>query len=432
MFANDLKMTAVGGIDDGAHGAMAIDASQVSASNSGSGNIVLSHSGTGNLSVANLGLGYGIQNAAASGGVTVKATQSNLAIDSAIAAGSGGISLVADAGAVSITGTSVTTTGGPISISGTVTALGADAILVQGAVIDSTVGGGAGNIDINGHSNSGRGVSLSDGFPVPTQVRGGTISIVGTSGSAQGVQILNSDVSSSVTSGPAVFVSGTGPSTAVDLFSGSVSSPGGEIKLVGDSINIGGAVNSGIGRTIFTPNTATRPITLGGTDEATKLNLTNAELSHVASSVVVVGSATTLGGIEVLGPVGLNPGQSLSLLNQGTISGTDPISVERLNVESANGVFLTAANNVGTLSGKFGVSGFIFSNAGPLTIGTVDATNGVTGTSAAGGTVSINAAGQLNVAHDVLVAGPAGNVSLLRRGRDARRVDQSRSAWPAP
>jgi hypothetical protein len=198
-----------------------------------------------------------------------------------------------------------------------------------------------------------------------------------------------------------------------------VSSLCGEIKVVGDSINVGSALNSGTGRTTFVPTNLTRPITLGGTNETTALNLTNAELSKVASSVVVVGSSTTSGGIQVLGPVGLNAGQSLSLINQGMINGTDPISVERLNVESANGVFLTAAaNHVGTLSGKFGASGFFFSNAGPLTIGTVDATNGVTGTSAAGGTVLINAAGPLNVTHDVLNAGPA-----------ARRVDQSRSAY---
>src|SRR6185369_3417419 len=362
----------------------------------------------------------GIRNTAPGGGVAVEATNSNLAVASAINTNTGPISVVANAGAVAISSATVSTEGGNISLSGTASAEAQDAIYVQAGVIDATVNGGAGSIDLHGLSATGRGVYLSDNlFGTSSQVKGGAVSIFGSSASAQGVQILNSSASSSTASGT-VTITGQGPATAVDLLSGSVSSLGGEIKIVCDSINVGGAINSGTGRTTFVPTNLTRPITLGGIDETTALNLTNAELGNVTSSVVVVGSATTSGGIQVQGAVGLRPGQSLSLVNQGTIVETGTISVgsisaERLNVESATDVILAGTNNVGTLSGKFGGAAFVFDNAGPLTIGAVDTGNGVTGTSAAAAAISIAAAGQLNVVRDI-VAGAAGNVSLSGAG----------------
>src|SRR6185369_3157315 len=60
--AGNLEMTAVGGIGDGAGGSMLTNATQLSAGNSGSGDIRVANVGA--LTVADLGFGYGIQNTA--------------------------------------------------------------------------------------------------------------------------------------------------------------------------------------------------------------------------------------------------------------------------------------------------------------------------------------------------------------------------------
>ena len=73
----------------------------------------------------------------------------------------------------------------------------------------------------------------------------------------------------------------------------------GEIRLSADEIQLDGLINSGTARTVFTPGTAGRAISLGGIDELAKLNLTAAELNNVTAGVIVVGGASFTGGLSI-------------------------------------------------------------------------------------------------------------------------------------
>jgi hypothetical protein len=99
------------------------------------------------------------------------------------------------------------------------------------------------------------------------------------------------------------------PATQFDLnLAGTtISSAGGEIKLVGDRVNLATSLNSGSGRTMIVPFTTSRLISLGGIDEIGTLNLSNGELSQVSASVIVVGGGTYTGGLSVDGAVNINP-----------------------------------------------------------------------------------------------------------------------------
>ena len=96
--ANHLRMTAVGGINDGAAGAMTIDLTgSVNAGNSGSGNIKLKHTGTNNVTVDDLSLvGYGIRNTVVGGSVSMESTQSLITVLSKIQANAADIELAAN------------------------------------------------------------------------------------------------------------------------------------------------------------------------------------------------------------------------------------------------------------------------------------------------------------------------------------------------
>ena len=110
----------------------------------------------------------------------------------------------------------------------------------------------------------------------------------------------------------------------------------GEIRLAADEIQLDGSINSGTARTVFTPSTADRAISLSGVDEISKLNLTAAELDNVTASVIVVGGASFTGGLAIEGSIALVPATALSLINAGSISQTGALTVEKLNADGAS------------------------------------------------------------------------------------------------
>src|SRR5262249_19553235 len=130
--------------------------------------------------------------------------------------------------------------------------------------------------------------------------------------------------------------------------SAGVQSNDGDITLAATDLQINGAVNSGMARTILTTSTAGLQIDLG-TNTAGKLGLTQAELNEVTASVLQIGTSDT-GNINVSAAIS-NPAtwSVLSLVNGDTITQAagGSLALPNLRVSSTGPVTLTSANNVG-------------------------------------------------------------------------------------
>jgi filamentous hemagglutinin family protein len=456
VYANTLKMSAVGGIGDGGTGALAFDAAQVSAGNSGSGDVKLSFTGAGGVAVTDLGFGFGLQNSASGGAIALATTQSPLTVSSAVTA-SGSITLTGTAGPSAPPGTAATkigsgatisSTGGSVTLGGTFnnpSALSGTGLLVEGLVQSgpagqitligsATVGGGAGTgVDIASTAvltaGSG-GLTVSSSVSssttatalVSTRFSGsasssGNIAITGTANapSASGVTGVMLDGSVMASGAATITITGSGvpapaPASSYDvqLAGITVGSGGGEIKLVGDRMNIGSPINSGTGRTMIVPFTANRPITLGGSSEAVGLNLSAAELNLITASTIVVGGSSYNGGITIgnlggaINPVGAS---ALSLINGagGSITQTAALTVSNLNADAGTVTLTNAGNQVDQISGRSTTGAFQFTNSkAALTVGTVDGIAGIN--SGAFSTVLNNASGALAQTQAVLAA----------------------------
>ncbi|MFO1246236.1 MAG: filamentous hemagglutinin N-terminal domain-containing protein [Ramlibacter sp.] len=246
-----------------------------------------------------------------------------------------------------------------VSSSSTATALVATA--VAGSVSSS------GNISISGAVSApsaagATGVSLSGGSVAGTG--GATLTITGS-----GVQVPAAPPP------PA-------PYYDVNLAGTTLTTAGGEIKLVADRVNVASGINSGTGRTMFVPVTTSRPITLGGSAETTALNLTSAEINNVTASVLVIGGGTYTGGINVAGAIAPTGTNSLSLINSniGSITQAGSISINKLNADAGSVTLTNGSNALTEISGRaYGTGNFALnnSNTSTLTIGTVDGVAGL-------------------------------------------------------
>jgi filamentous hemagglutinin family protein len=285
-----------------------------------------------------------------------------------------------------------------LSLNGTVSGQSGKGVDVAAG---ATVNSGAGGLAIQGSATSGSTSAAVEGISISGAVTSsgpitatGVVSVpVGNTAAIHGLSLMAAGQITATGSG-GIALTGSGvpspaPATQFDLnLAGTtISSAGGEIKLVGDRVNLATSLNSGSGRAMFVPFTASRPIALGGSNETGALNLSNGELSQVSASVIVVGGNIYTGGLSLDGAVNINPArsQSLSLISAGAISQTGALSVNNLNADGGGGVsMMHASNNLGQLSGRAASGDFRVNNAGTssLNIGQVDGIPGIQNTGA--------------------------------------------------
>jgi hypothetical protein len=288
IYANKLRLTAVGGINNGSTGAATIQAAQLNASNSGSGNIYLSHTGTTGLTISDWGtFGYGVRNTVSGADVTINSTQSTLTVAAAatVTVNAGNIYLIAD------------------------------------------------SMDLLGTVNAG------------------------------------SSTTGTVTLKP---------------------------------WNNGTAIHLGS----------------GGGPTAGVLELSDAELDRVTSGVLKLGASGYTGGISIQSAISIASGAvtNLSLINEGTITqGTGAtIAVTSLNADGKAGVTLAENNDVINLAGQSLSGNFSFKDVNALNIGTVDIISGVK--SVGGGTITLNAGGQLTQSNGAPVNAGSGTLTVTSVG----------------
>jgi hypothetical protein len=169
-------------------------------------------------------------------------------------------------------------------------------------------------------------------------------------------------VALSAGSGHALTLDSTG-TTAVQSFNGA-------IFLSADAMLINKGVNAGTAAVTLAPATAGQAIRLGGANAPGVLGLSQAELNQLTAAVVRVGGASA-DNITIASAVnGLAHSNTLSLIDNGSISQTalGSLATANLRVSSTGPVTLdNAGNNIGTVSASV---------TGPLTI--VDGTNTLT------------------------------------------------------
>ena len=382
----------------------------------------------------------------ASGSVNVSGASAISLSSSTITTGGGNLSVTSPVSSVFIYASPIDTAGGDVVISGgsgvsihasSIGTGGGDVTITGGGSKHSGVGvhllggasihAGAGAVDIRGESASAAGFHL-EALGGGDTISGATVYVEGKTsvGSASPALLIDSERVSATSSlhlkavngdlriinGSTVENTGSGPSLlegpAIRIDATSVVNNGGigagEIQLAADEIQLDGLINSGTARTVFTPGTASRAISVGGIDELGKLNLTAAELNNVSAGVIVVGGSSFTGGLTIDGPIALTPTTALSLLNAGSISQTGALAVANLNTDGGLVMLTNAGNAIGKVSGRATSGVFQVASSTELTVGTVDGTPGIT-TSSSAGNVAITSAGAVTLANSITSAG---------------------------
>ncbi|MDB5244072.1 MAG: filamentous hemagglutinin N-terminal protein [Spirosoma sp.] len=256
----------------------------------------------------------------------------------------------------------------------------------------------------------------------------GAIDIQGTlnAASAVGGSALYLGGGSINSNGAAITLRGSGvapsaPTASRDIYltGTTVASAGGEIKLMGDRIQIDSSINAGACRVVITPSSINRQVTLGGSDENNALNLTNFELNRITAGTLVIGGSTLTGGIDIAGAISPLNISSLSLINEningpGHITQSAGLAVANLNAVAASVTLSNTANQISQISGRTLIGNLNFYSATALSVGTVD---GIAGLSAAGGSITLASGGSLTQTQAIvnpgaLTASSAGGTTL--------------------
>ncbi len=377
---------------------------------SGAGNISVTGRAGGSASANSAGLevGSGASVASSGGNVALSGTLNNPSILAGAGLRIAGLVQSASAGQVTLSGSATVGgsagTGVDVASTASVTA-GLGGLTVTGSVSSSTTA-----TFITGTSLSGSASSS------------GNIAITGTANapSAPGVYGVSMGGSLAATGAATITITGSGvpapaPASYYDVYIAgtTIGSAGGQIKLVGDRINISSAVNSGTGRTMIVPFSASRPITLAGSSEPSALNLQPAELNLITASTIVVGGSSYTGGISIgntggtVNPLGTS---ALSLISAGSITQTAALKVSKLNADGSTVMLTNAGNEVDQLSGRSSTGAFQFAgNKATLTVGTVD---GIAGIASSGNAVLVQNTGDISLTQAIAGAG-SGNTVVL-------------------
>mgnify|MGYP000028144575 FL=1 len=204
---------------------------------------------------------------------------------------------------------------------------------------------------------------------------------------------MNLHRGSQITSSGAISLTGSGlsaaatsPITALDLLIGGSVNAQQNVGLRGDRIQIDpstGQVVSGAGaRLAIVPFSVERAIVIGGSDEASVLNVTQEELARLkAGGLIEIGGTVYTGGITLKGPVTIDPASapllSLVTADTATISQTagSTLTVPKLAMVSGS-IALPEANMVQAVSARASqAAGIVFTDAAPVV--SVDNLNGI-------------------------------------------------------
>jgi hypothetical protein len=161
---------------------------------------------------------------------------------------------------------------------------GPGGLTVTGSVSSATTATNIVATTFAGSATSGGNIAINGTVSAPSAVNAKGVELAG--GSVTGTGAATLTVTGSGVPAPA-------PASSYDVTvtGTTLGTSGGEIKLVGDRMDIASAVNSGAGRTVITPFTTSRSITLGGSSETAALNLSASEINNITSSTLVLGGS---------------------------------------------------------------------------------------------------------------------------------------------
>ncbi|MDO8953770.1 MAG: hypothetical protein Q7V63_02875 [Gammaproteobacteria bacterium] len=167
-----------------------------------------------------------------------------------------------------------------------------------------------------------------------------------------------------------------------------VNSTGAAINYTSDRMTLTGTTTATAAIATLKQTTAGRQITLGTDDvSATSattgtLGLTSAELDTVTAGTIRIGD-TAAGNLSVTGAIAPAGTAILSLISNGTVTQSATITETNLRVSAAGAVTLNQANDVTTLAVSNAGNSVAFTDANGFTVGTVDAIDGITGSTVA-------------------------------------------------
>ncbi|MEZ6057383.1 MAG: DUF4347 domain-containing protein [Planctomycetaceae bacterium] len=256
-----------------------------------------------------------------------------------VAGGIGGFSYGVGIGG---TGAQVVATGsGNVSVTGTGglgTGGGQDGVFVVTLdTIVSTIDGDLTLIGMGGGADGDAGdynigIDLAAGSTISSS-GAGNVRLDGTGGRGTGIQHDGIQMWQPTTTSPTIQTTGTGGITLQGVAQTSTDSFGirqtagvittatgtGGIDLVADSIALtGGTIDAGAQQVTVRQLTAGQLINLGGTDSATELGLTDAELGGITAATLVIGEAES-GTISITGGITRSALTNMELVTAGSI-----------------------------------------------------------------------------------------------------------------
>jgi hypothetical protein len=472
---NTGSLTLAGPVSAAASGTVSVSAPSNGASLTVNGAV---SSGTGNISLS----GADGLSLSASGSVTTSGGTVTLNADSNLGGGgvysqAGGASVSSGGGAVSVQATDVSLGGGlsagggiatiQNSVAGLAIDLGTNtpgALGLTDAELDNITAGAvrigsfsAGIITVSAAITpagtnllsliNNAGINETGSITVPN-LRVSSAGPVGLVGANQ-----VGTIAGAATAGLA-FNNQTNPLTVgiVDTVTG-LSATSNAISLTTDSIDVQQVINAGTGSSAIVtvqPFTTASVVTVG--TGAAGLGLSDTELALITAGVVRIGNAADTGTLTVDGTVTRHAGfNTLDLITGNTsaaaVSQTASLSVANLAVQASGGgiVLTSAGNDVDTLAAT--ASQLIrYNDTNGLVVGTVDGIDGITSGAniglvtgaavtvnsaiSAGGTVGINAAGQVTQAAGAgaAITAPA---SLLLLGSGPVTLNNPNNSTPA-
>jgi hypothetical protein len=225
-----------------------------------------------------------------------------------------------------------------------------------------------------GHSTGGS-VMIIAGRNVTLQGNSGTAEIpsIGAGGASGGGIQISTGADGILT------LSANDPSANSNMLATS----SGDVSLIADHLAIGGyAIINSAGMVTIAPKSAGWKVDLGSSTDlaAGTLELSNAEVNHIAASLLRIGSAQT-GNLNLTAAVGWSDNNvpTVSLISGGAISdqGVGTLSVDNLRVSAQGAIKLDMDGNlVNTVALHSATGGISFFNSADLTVGSVDGVDG--------------------------------------------------------
>ncbi|MGZ5619614.1 MAG: MBG domain-containing protein [Methylobacter sp.] len=330
IYADQLKMIAVGGITDGqgTPGPVRTHINTLNALNSGSGSIKITNDGT-NLSISDIGsTGYGIKNIATGQGVYLTNVSSRtIEVNKSITSSGGAVEITGPAGVSLVASEPVSSNGGNIAISAT------DASAQINMPTSSQITSAGGNIQLTADGMSFTGSSINAGSGSVTLLPGniGTIIELG-QGAADSSGIINARIlgltdaelktittSNLLTVGGNSLTGNMGVMGQLDLTSGS--------GLTGTLLLNAGNANITVSESLSAPSTLVLTTNGGTISQLTNKTISATALKAMGGTVTLDQAANPVGVIAGSATSGNFKYRSSNLLSVSTVDGQNGLSV---------------------------------------------------------------------------------------------------------